>query len=115
MVGHYSEHQRLPLNMSVRDLEADSDLVCQPGARWMDINATLKQKGERDNSCKPRRELKVPLIRYPIILSGTVIRSTRRDLRIDFTYKIDPAPGATIGGMVSTGCSGSKIPSKRTE
>ncbi|KAF8960557.1 hypothetical protein BDZ97DRAFT_1833403, partial [Flammula alnicola] len=25
--------------------EADSDLVCQPGARWMDINETLKEKG----------------------------------------------------------------------
>ena len=25
--------------------EADSDLVCQPGARWMDINALLKSKG----------------------------------------------------------------------
>ena len=25
--------------------EEDSDLVCQPGARWMDINETLKEKG----------------------------------------------------------------------
>lgn len=25
--------------------EADSDLVCQPGARWMDINDTLKDEG----------------------------------------------------------------------
>ncbi|KAI0080145.1 hypothetical protein K474DRAFT_1638149 [Panus rudis PR-1116 ss-1] len=50
--------------------EADSDLVCQPGARWMDINATLKEKG-------------IPLF-----------------------FPIDPAPGATIGGMASTGCSG---------
>ncbi|KAF8625917.1 hypothetical protein AX17_006643 [Amanita inopinata Kibby_2008] len=50
--------------------EADSDLVCQPGARWMDINDTLKKKG-------------VPLF-----------------------FPIDPAPGATIGGMLSTGCSG---------
>ncbi|KAF8965864.1 FAD-linked oxidase-like protein [Flammula alnicola] len=50
--------------------EADSDLVCQPGARWMDINETLKEKG-------------IPLF-----------------------FPIDPAPGATIGGMLSTGCSG---------
>jgi len=28
-------------------LEADSDLVCQPGAGWMDINDTLKQEGNR--------------------------------------------------------------------
>ncbi|KAF9464057.1 FAD-linked oxidase-like protein [Collybia nuda] len=50
--------------------EADSDLVCQPGARWMDINDMLKKKG-------------IPLF-----------------------FPIDPAPGATIGGMLSTGCSG---------
>ncbi|KAI0792494.1 FAD-linked oxidase-like protein [Abortiporus biennis] len=50
--------------------EADSDIVCQPGIRWMDINAILKKKG-------------VPLF-----------------------FPIDPAPGATIGGMMSTGCSG---------
>ncbi|KAG5634793.1 hypothetical protein H0H81_000761 [Sphagnurus paluster] len=25
--------------------EADSDLVCQPGARWMDVNETLREKG----------------------------------------------------------------------
>ncbi|KAF8642654.1 hypothetical protein AX16_009454 [Volvariella volvacea WC 439] len=50
--------------------EVDSDLVCQPGARWMDINGTLKKKG-------------IPLF-----------------------FPLDPAPGATIGGMLSTGCSG---------
>ncbi|KAF8074141.1 FAD-linked oxidase-like protein [Lyophyllum atratum] len=50
--------------------EADSDLVCQPGARWMDINDTLKEKG-------------IPLF-----------------------FPLDPGPGATIGGMLSTGCSG---------
>ncbi|KAI0687856.1 FAD-linked oxidase-like protein [Cytidiella melzeri] len=50
--------------------ESDSDLVCQPGARWMDINETLKEKG-------------IPLF-----------------------FPIDPAPGATIGGMISNGCSG---------
>lgn len=50
--------------------EADSDLVCQPGIRWMDINDTLKKKG-------------IPLF-----------------------FPMDPGPGATIGGMISTGCSG---------
>ncbi|KAF9490962.1 FAD-binding domain-containing protein [Pleurotus eryngii] len=48
--------------------EADSDLVCQPGCLWVDINETLRQKGTR--------------------------------------LQLDPAPGATIGGMLSTGCSG---------
>ncbi|KAG6910090.1 hypothetical protein DXG01_013142 [Tephrocybe rancida] len=50
--------------------EADSDLVCQPGAKWMDINDTLQEKG-------------IPLF-----------------------FPLDPGPGATIGGMLSTGCSG---------
>lgn len=26
-------------------LEADSDLICQAGTRWEDINQTLKDKG----------------------------------------------------------------------
>jgi len=50
--------------------EADSDLVCQAGARWDDINETLREKG-------------IPLF-----------------------FPLDPSPGATIGGMISTGCSG---------
>ncbi|KAK7031045.1 D-lactate ferricytochrome c oxidoreductase [Paramarasmius palmivorus] len=50
--------------------EADSDLVCQPGVGWMEINDALREKG-------------IPLF-----------------------FPIDPAPGATIGGMLSTGCSG---------
>ncbi|KAF8654202.1 hypothetical protein AX16_003729 [Volvariella volvacea WC 439] len=50
--------------------EADSDLVCQAGARWEDINHYLKDKG-------------IPLF-----------------------FPLDPGPGATIGGMIGTGCSG---------
>ncbi|KAI0670632.1 D-lactate dehydrogenase cytochrome oxidoreductase [Trametes maxima] len=50
--------------------ESDSDLVCQAGARWEDINTTLKEKG-------------IPLF-----------------------FPLDPGPGATIGGMIGTGCSG---------
>ncbi|KAI9067055.1 D-lactate dehydrogenase cytochrome oxidoreductase [Trametes sanguinea] len=50
--------------------EDDSDLVCQAGARWEDINLTLKEKG-------------IPLF-----------------------FPLDPGPGATIGGMIGTGCSG---------
>ncbi|KAM5538581.1 hypothetical protein V8D89_007610 [Ganoderma adspersum] len=49
---------------------ADSDVICQPGIRWMDLNETLKKQG-------------LPLF-----------------------FPLDPAPGATIGGMLSTGCSG---------
>ncbi|KAH9951455.1 FAD-linked oxidase-like protein [Amylocystis lapponica] len=50
--------------------EADSDLVCQPGAQWMEINALLKKKA------------------------------------MNIYLQLDPGPGATIGGMISTGCSG---------
>ncbi|KAH9172017.1 FAD-binding domain-containing protein [Lactarius sanguifluus] len=50
--------------------EEDSDLVCQPGVGWMEINQTLKEKG-------------IPLF-----------------------FPLDPGPTATVGGMLSTGCSG---------
>ncbi|KAF8628391.1 hypothetical protein AX15_003915 [Amanita polypyramis BW_CC] len=50
--------------------EADSDLTCQAGARWEDINEALRSKG-------------IPLF-----------------------FPLDPGPGATIGGMIGTGCSG---------
>ncbi|KAH9954938.1 FAD-linked oxidase-like protein [Russula dissimulans] len=50
--------------------EEDSDLVCQPGVGWMEINEILKEKG-------------IPLF-----------------------FPLDPGPTATIGGMLSTGCSG---------
>ncbi|KAF8157801.1 FAD-linked oxidase-like protein [Crassisporium funariophilum] len=75
--GQYRGHHLGGICVDMRNMdriiaihEADSDLVCQPGARWMDINETLKEKG-------------IPLF-----------------------FPIDPAPAATIGGMLSTGCSG---------
>lgn len=49
---------------------ADADIVCQPGALWMDINSKLE-------------EMNIPLF-----------------------FPLDPAPSATVGGMLSTGCSG---------
>lgn len=50
--------------------ETDSDVVCQPGLGWMDLNDILKDKG------------------------------------ISLFFPLDPGPSATIGGMLSTGCSG---------
>ncbi|KAI0315833.1 FAD-binding domain-containing protein [Amylostereum chailletii] len=61
-------HDR-PLTATSRAAE-DSDLVCQPGVGWMEINETLQDMG-------------IPLF-----------------------FPLDPAPSATIGGMLSTGCSG---------
>ncbi|KAF9037791.1 hypothetical protein BDZ89DRAFT_1061376 [Hymenopellis radicata] len=58
------------MNKIIEIHEADSDLVCQPGVGWVEVNDTLKEKG-------------IPLF-----------------------FPLDPAPGATIGGMLSTGCSG---------
>jgi D-lactate dehydrogenase (cytochrome) len=52
---------------------ADSDIVCQPGVLWMDINSTLEEQG-------------IPLF-----------------------FPLDPGPSATVGGMLSTGCSGSTL------
>ncbi|KXN85495.1 D-lactate dehydrogenase [cytochrome], mitochondrial [Leucoagaricus sp. SymC.cos] len=75
--GHFSGHPSgsICLDMSGMDkiLQInvnDSDLVCQPGTRWEDVNQTLKTKG-------------IPLF-----------------------FPLDPGPGATIGGMIGTGCSG---------
>ncbi|KAJ3809618.1 D-lactate dehydrogenase cytochrome oxidoreductase [Lentinula aff. lateritia] len=75
--GHYSgvSPGSICIDMSAMDKileihEADSDLICQAGAQWEDINQTLKDKG-------------IPLF-----------------------FPLDPGPGATIGGMVGTGCSG---------
>ncbi|KAJ7118759.1 D-lactate dehydrogenase cytochrome oxidoreductase [Mycena epipterygia] len=75
--GHFSGFPSgsICLDMSGMDQilhinEADSDLICQAGARWEDINQTLKDQG-------------IPLF-----------------------FPLDPGPGATIGGMVGTGCSG---------
>jgi hypothetical protein len=48
----------------------DADITVQPGVKWEDLNAYLKEKG-------------VPLF-----------------------FPLDPGPGATIGGMCGTGCSG---------
>ncbi|KAJ3777680.1 FAD-linked oxidase-like protein [Lentinula raphanica] len=58
------------MNNIIEIHEADSDLVCQPGACWSDINDALREKN-------------IPLF-----------------------FPLDPAPTATIGGMLSTGCSG---------
>ncbi|TFK76572.1 D-lactate dehydrogenase cytochrome oxidoreductase [Pluteus cervinus] len=75
--GHFSgiSSGSICLDMSGMDKilhinEADSDLICQAGARWEDINQHLKSLG-------------IPLF-----------------------FPLDPGPGATIGGMIGTGCSG---------
>jgi hypothetical protein len=70
--------------------EEDSDLVCQPGVGWMEINETLKEKG-------------IPLF-FPVR-----IKCRTRDTLLSLLHpQLDPGPTATVGGMLSTGCSGSQ-------
>ena len=38
-------HRQYRSYLSGATVEADSDIVCQPGVLWMDINATLEEKG----------------------------------------------------------------------
>ncbi|KAM6500634.1 D-lactate dehydrogenase cytochrome oxidoreductase [Amanita muscaria] len=75
--GHFSGHNSGSICVDISKMnrildinEADSDLTCQAGARWEDVNETLRTKG-------------IPLF-----------------------FPLDPGPGATIGGMIGTGCSG---------
>jgi hypothetical protein len=71
--------------------ENDADVVCQPGVVWVDLNETLQEMG-------------VPLF-FPVRI--LLPSENRRGLKFG-SCKLDPAPSATIGGMLSTGCSGSK-------
>lgn len=57
--------------------EADSDLVCQPGAHWMDINERLRERGEQGPSPLSRNTTK-QIVRYPFILSGKAPLLIRR-------------------------------------
>ncbi|KAI9430533.1 FAD-binding domain-containing protein [Lactarius indigo] len=68
--GHFAGVRTSGCRYAASSLKEDSDLVCQPGVGWMEINQTLKERG-------------IPLF-----------------------FPIDPGPTATIGGMLSTGCSG---------
>jgi len=64
-------------------------MIVQTGIKWEDVNQTLTDK-------------KIPLF-FPV--------STSRPFfyLMLIARQLDPGPGATIGGMISTGCSGSKL------
>jgi len=56
----------------------DSDLVCQPGARWEDINSALREKA-------------IPLF-FPVCpLVSKVIHN------LIYLLELDPGPGAVSG------------------
>jgi len=48
-------------------------------------------------------------LRNTVVLSGNPNPWIQSNF-LTFILQIDPAPDATIGGMLSTGCSGSKQP-----
>jgi len=91
--------------------EADSDLVCQPGIRWVDINEALQDQGlcsvEAHTlslcSIHVRDSIVFPCASIDPFISLSQINLFCYQIRL----KLDPAPEATIGGMLSTGCSGS--------
>ena len=90
--------------------EEDGDLVAQAGAKWVDINATLKEKGTYRLIWNVLMDhtLKMMSFRYPALLPcKSIIQSCRLYLLI--VLKLDPSLGATLGGMMATGCSGSEI------
>jgi hypothetical protein len=58
--------------ISILITEADSDLVCQPGIGWMEINETLQQKGKHAKQSTLRHSCIIALGRHTIILPRTV-------------------------------------------
>jgi FAD/FMN-containing dehydrogenase len=82
-------------------------VVCQPGIGWMELNGLLEEKGIFIDHLSVHLRLTVP---PPQVYRSSVPSALRSlqvfELQLTIT-QLDPGPGATIGGMLSTGCSGS--------
>ena len=65
-------------------------MIVQTGIKWEDVNQILADKN-------------IPLF-FPVSPSHHSFYLTL------IARELDPGPGATIGGMISTGCSGSMFP-----
>jgi len=92
--------------------EADSDLVCQPGIRWLDINEALQDQGlcsvEAHTLSLCSINVRDSVVFPCVCIDPFIISLSQSDLFChQIRLKLDPAPEATIGGMLSTGCSGS--------
>lgn len=90
---------------------ADSDLVCQSGTRWEDINSTLKEKNIPlffpvcISSHLPTKPIDEQVI-YCSSIPGPVLYETYDFSPVLFLSNFGVQ---TIGGMVGTGCSGSQF------
>ncbi|KAF7335578.1 FAD-binding protein [Mycena venus] len=84
--------------------EADADVVCQPGLGWMELNETLKSEGS--DFLPTSTSLLIGTKAFHS--SSLYVTFNPRTNTFDAypIHQIDPAPDATIGGMASTGCSG---------
>ncbi|KAK7054500.1 D-lactate ferricytochrome c oxidoreductase [Paramarasmius palmivorus] len=111
--GHFRGHEAGSICLDMSNMnrvleihEEDSDVVCQPGIGWMELNGLLEEKGMFIDYLSVHIRLTVPL---PQIYRSSVLSALRSlqafELQLTIT-QLDPGPGATIGGMLSTGCSG---------
>jgi D-lactate dehydrogenase (cytochrome) len=79
------------MNEIVEVHERDLDVVVQPGMPYEQLNEELKAKG----------------LFFPVDVSSWSFKQNLPDGLISYAaFMFQPGPGAEIGGMVGTGCSG---------
>lgn len=71
-VGHAPASTVVRLFYPQFTTEADSDLVCQPGVGWMEINETLQEKGTHAKHSVMCQSRSITLGRHTFILSSMV-------------------------------------------
>ena len=87
--------------------EANADVVVQAGVSWNVLNDTLKEKGKHISRHIGLITKKYPMYRHSFIFSCMCRVGTCHWKLPLMSFQLDPGLGATIGGVISTGCSGS--------